>query len=240
MTQHSTKIVAWSIMLQRYSTGLSYRSCYGNAFMNVVCNVGYFVMGLMSEITPLITSFMGPTWDPSGADRTQMGPMLAPLTLLSGPTRPRFYAPQFTQFSWSAGCLVKLIRMHYLHSIVHSWHCFWLTLNWRTGYRQHWVSKSSGALACSGVGLEGIPLLSFDSRILGTTKYATNYLREIGLMAHISDSGYCSRKCYCYHYCYRFRYHHYYYHYYCYHRHHHHYHRRQIIIIIFITIVIVL
>ena len=33
---------------------------------------------------PLIARFMGPTWGPSGADRTQMGPMLAPWTLLSG------------------------------------------------------------------------------------------------------------------------------------------------------------
>ena len=32
----------------------------------------------------LIARFMGPTWDPSGADRTQVGPMLAPWTLLSG------------------------------------------------------------------------------------------------------------------------------------------------------------
>ena len=28
--------------------------------------------------------FMGPTWGPSGADRTQVGPMFAPWTLLSG------------------------------------------------------------------------------------------------------------------------------------------------------------
>ena len=28
--------------------------------------------------------FVGPTWGPSGADRTQVGPMLAPWTLLSG------------------------------------------------------------------------------------------------------------------------------------------------------------
>ena len=28
--------------------------------------------------------FMGPTWGPSGAGRTQVGPMLAPYTLLSG------------------------------------------------------------------------------------------------------------------------------------------------------------
>ena len=35
----------------------------------------------------LITRFMGPTWGPSGADRTQMGPTLAPWTLLSGVLR---------------------------------------------------------------------------------------------------------------------------------------------------------
>ena len=35
-------------------------------------------------ITPLIARFMRPTWRPSGADRTQVGPMLAPWTLLSG------------------------------------------------------------------------------------------------------------------------------------------------------------
>ena len=32
----------------------------------------------------LISRFMGPTWGPSGADRTQVGPILAPWTLLSG------------------------------------------------------------------------------------------------------------------------------------------------------------
>ena len=32
----------------------------------------------------LITRFIGPTWGPSGADRTQVGPILAPWTLLSG------------------------------------------------------------------------------------------------------------------------------------------------------------
>ena len=32
----------------------------------------------------LISRFIGPTWGPSGADRTQMGPMLAQWTLLSG------------------------------------------------------------------------------------------------------------------------------------------------------------
>ena len=32
----------------------------------------------------LIAGFMRPTWGPSGADRTQVGPMLAPWILLSG------------------------------------------------------------------------------------------------------------------------------------------------------------
>ena len=36
--------------------------------------------GLVSQIA----RFVGPTWGPSGADRTQVGPMLAPWTLLSG------------------------------------------------------------------------------------------------------------------------------------------------------------
>ena len=32
----------------------------------------------------LIARFMGPTWGPSGADRTQVGPMLPPWTMVSG------------------------------------------------------------------------------------------------------------------------------------------------------------
>ena len=38
----------------------------------------------VSNVPSLITRFMGLTWDPSGADRTQVGPMLTPWTLLSG------------------------------------------------------------------------------------------------------------------------------------------------------------
>ena len=36
---------------------------------------------------PQITKFMGPTWGPPGSCRPQMGPMLAPWTLLSGSVR---------------------------------------------------------------------------------------------------------------------------------------------------------
>ena len=38
----------------------------------------------VSTEIPRIARFMGPTWGPSGADRTQVGHMLAPWTLLSG------------------------------------------------------------------------------------------------------------------------------------------------------------
>ena len=54
----------------------------------------------------LIARFMGPTWGPSGADRTQLGPMLAPWTLLSGNLWgsqwwPSWYRYMTTQFSKS-------------------------------------------------------------------------------------------------------------------------------------------
>ena len=39
---------------------------------------------VISRLAKLIARFIGPTWGPSGADRAQLGPMLAPWTLLSG------------------------------------------------------------------------------------------------------------------------------------------------------------
>ena len=38
----------------------------------------------MTNIYTLIARFMGPTWDPFGTERAEVGPMLAPWTLLSG------------------------------------------------------------------------------------------------------------------------------------------------------------
>ena len=37
-----------------------------------------------NEVTTLIAGFMGPTWGPYGADRTEVGPMLAPWTRVVG------------------------------------------------------------------------------------------------------------------------------------------------------------
>ena len=42
-----------------------------------------------------IARFMGPTWGPPGDDRTQVGPMLAPWTLLSGQTNYWYWKKWF-------------------------------------------------------------------------------------------------------------------------------------------------
>ena len=58
----------------------------------------------------LIAWFMGPTWGPSGADRTQVGPMLAPWTV---PSRKRFMTVSCLVFpSENRIRLVRVKRCH--------------------------------------------------------------------------------------------------------------------------------
>ena len=52
--------------------------------------------------------FMGPIWDPSGVDRTQVGPVLAPRTLLSGKI-PRFH----TGLSENHGPVIITFVIHF-------------------------------------------------------------------------------------------------------------------------------
>ena len=67
---------------------------------------GWFVVSLIARL-------MGPTWGSSGADRTQVGPMLAPWTLLSG------IQPVFSSWCSSQFVLRQLIRgLHYIHWII--------------------------------------------------------------------------------------------------------------------------
>ena len=44
----------------------------------------YTCMSVLQWVPSLIARFMRPTWGPSGADRSQVGPILAPWTSLSG------------------------------------------------------------------------------------------------------------------------------------------------------------
>ena len=54
-----------------------------NIHIPVVWNIRY-IMHLQLTVISQIARFMGPTWGPPGSCRPQMGPMLAPWTLLSG------------------------------------------------------------------------------------------------------------------------------------------------------------
>ena len=65
---------------------------------------------------PLIARFMGPTWGPSGADRTQVGPMLAPWNLLSGSIYFRVAALEWVKSSdWPDATEVMLKDMATIH-----------------------------------------------------------------------------------------------------------------------------
>ena len=58
-------------------------------------------------LCPQISRFMGPTWGPSGAERTQVGPMLAPWTLLSRSLSPW---PNYFHFSFVLPDSSKMLR----------------------------------------------------------------------------------------------------------------------------------
>ena len=53
-------------------------------FAQYICVSMWCESIMLSYFISLITKFMGPTWSPPGSCRPQMGPILAPWTLLSG------------------------------------------------------------------------------------------------------------------------------------------------------------
>ena len=67
-------------------------------------------------IIPWIAKCMGPTWGPSGADRTQVGPMIAPWTLLSG---PRPYITSGRRGTMRLLHRIYLMSQHLSTTIVH-------------------------------------------------------------------------------------------------------------------------
>ena len=77
----------WKTIPSIYCTFLSYIniviSCQLPGINIVLCEPGYYHNHRVPKRPPIARS-MGPTWGPSGADGTQVGPMLAPRTLLSG------------------------------------------------------------------------------------------------------------------------------------------------------------
>ena len=75
-------------MLQQYTYGNWNQKptthCIAIKPNDVQCSIYHVVLASVNHT--LIARFMGPTWHTPGADRTQVGPMLAPWTLLSGYT----------------------------------------------------------------------------------------------------------------------------------------------------------
>ena len=69
----------------------------------------------------LIARFIGPAWGPSGAERTQVGPMLAPWTLLSGNvalSSARCHGIHLRALSWEdLKISVCKWRLHFLNHI---------------------------------------------------------------------------------------------------------------------------
>ena len=61
------------------------------------------------SMASLIARFMGPTWGPAGADRTQVGPMLATWTMLSGLVQDR---------SSNGDCSFALSRRYAIYKFV--------------------------------------------------------------------------------------------------------------------------
>ena len=72
----------------------------------------------LNTCTTQITRFMGPTWGPPGDDRTQVGPMLASWTLLSGQSCVPLSGCKFDMFV----CFCFWLRYVYQISIMHRYH----------------------------------------------------------------------------------------------------------------------
>ena len=82
----------WAVIWCHLLHGFLMYTVYWKAAVVLVPNLSslvlpYATIGCRYCMTTLIARFMGPTWGPTVADRTQVGPMLAPWTLLSGNQR---------------------------------------------------------------------------------------------------------------------------------------------------------
>ena len=77
-----------------------------------------------SMVTSLIARFMGLTWGPSGVRRTQVGPMLAPWTLLSGLFIIVHWEPNSSKtakykYFNSQRCILKYCVQNVIHFVQH-------------------------------------------------------------------------------------------------------------------------
>ena len=88
---------------------------------------------------PEIAYFMGPTWDPSGADRTQVGLMLTPWTLLSGSDLITIQCSVFELFSHRPRSHTTLVRVFCFGRFGDMSFIYYLFTD-RFELSKHWVS----------------------------------------------------------------------------------------------------
>ena len=104
----------------------------------------------------LIARFTGPIWGPPGTDRTQVGPMLAPWSLLSG--------------------MLWLIWSHFAYSIYSTPHFLtqWLISQLGAAALTSWIGQFLWVLH---IGYHGVLCLVWSRKITGTT--AAKYLQTM-------------------------------------------------------------
>ena len=118
-------------------------------------------LGMLIYLHPPISRFMGPTWGAPGADRTPVGPMLAPWTLLSG----SFLALVYEGFSSWDGSLGKYNEC-YKASALDWWWC-----------RSSLCAVQGSFCALTGP-MRDDDTLNFVSRCLGPCMYLTVHKTE--------------------------------------------------------------
>ena len=118
---------------------------------------------------PQIAKFMGPTWGPPGSCRPQMGPMLAPWTLLSGTAYIRQYSTHYHGVAWAAWWLKSPGSRMFLQPVTkgnfknpYCWSC----VRESTGERWIPIARSVMKASCDPV----IWYVNYISQI-GYTKY---------------------------------------------------------------------
>ena len=107
--------------------------CY-HKFHDTIDRCSSFSPSLHDDVmTSEIARFMRPTWGPPGDNRTQVGPMLAPWTLLSGMAFPMhaFYEGNLLIRSQYCRALI-----YYLLAWANSWtkSCWWSQISWHSCY----------------------------------------------------------------------------------------------------------
>ena len=113
-----------------FTVGRSHRNRYRKFDLGCFASTQYMPAGFVHRgIISQVGKFMGPSWVPPGSCRPQMGPMLAPWTLLSGivrridisKSRDSLFNPSCRFKIWQAVDAVQILkRLKNLKHIHHS------------------------------------------------------------------------------------------------------------------------